>query len=110
MYSPHTEPQRRRNAMTASRGLGMGVPGTVPSAASAERQGCSWAICPSTEAYMRRHSALALLCSIGGLLLALCAPGGAPASVALAAKEDYGFSGPRHQGVSLPTSDKPQSK
>jgi hypothetical protein len=59
---------------------------------------------------MRRHSALVLFSIIGGLLLALCAPGVGPASVALAAKEDYGFSGPRHQGVGLPTSDKPQSK
>jgi hypothetical protein len=59
---------------------------------------------------MRRHSALALFSIIGGLLLALSVPGFGPASVALADKEDFGFSGPRHQGVGLPTSDKPQSK
>src|SRR5688572_5910296 len=59
---------------------------------------------------MRRHSALLLFTIIGGLLLALSGPLFQPASVALAAKEDYGFSGPRHQGVALPTSDKPQSK
>ena len=59
---------------------------------------------------MRRHSALALFSFIGGLLLALSVSGLGPASVALAVKEDYGFSGPRHQGVGLPTSDKPQSK
>ena len=59
---------------------------------------------------MRRHSALLLFSIICGLLLALSGPVFQPASVALAAKEDYGFSGPRHQGVALPTSDKPQSK
>jgi hypothetical protein len=59
---------------------------------------------------MRRHSALLLFSIICGLLLALSGPVFQPASIALAAKEDYGFSGPRHQGVALPTSDKPQSK
>jgi hypothetical protein len=59
---------------------------------------------------MRRHSAMLLFSIIGSLLLALSGPVFQPASVALAAKEDYGFSGPRHQGVALPTGDKPQSK
>jgi hypothetical protein len=61
------------------------------------------------EACMRRHSALTLFSIVGGLLLVLT--GFWPAPVAFGSTpEEYGYSDFSHQGVSLPTGDKPQSK
>jgi hypothetical protein len=60
---------------------------------------------------MRRHSALALVSIIGGLLLALASPPFGPATVAYGStQETNGYSDFSHAGVGLPTADKPQSK
>src|SRR6478672_13619206 len=72
---------------------------------------CSRAICTSTEACMRRHSALALFSIIGGLLLALSGPQLGPPSVAFGSTpQEAGYADFSHAGVGLPSSDKPQSK
>ena len=60
---------------------------------------------------MRRHSALALLCSIGGLLLAFSGSWFGPVPVALGSTpQEAGYADFPHTGVALPSSDKPQSK
>ncbi|MEP7188924.1 MAG: hypothetical protein ABI901_07045, partial [Roseiflexaceae bacterium] len=60
---------------------------------------------------MRRHSALALFSIIGGLLLALSGSGLGSPSVALGSTpQEAGYFDFAHTGVSLPSSDKPQSK
>ena len=60
---------------------------------------------------MRRHSALALFGIISGLLLAFAGPWVGQAPVALGSTPvQNGYADFSHQGVGLPTSDKPQSK
>jgi hypothetical protein len=60
---------------------------------------------------MRRHSALGLFCSVVGLLLAFSSSWFGPAPIALASiPQEAGYADFSHEGESLPSSDKPQSK
>ena len=85
------------------------VSGAAPNPYLGRSSGRSRAICKSTEACMRRHSALALFSIIGGLLLALSGPWlGSPAVVLGSTPQEAGYADFSHAGVSLPSSDKPQ--